>query len=231
MRPGIRTNAASRVAVFILFLLLPGFAARAEQPQSFCGLGVLPGATQSWALDVNRDGTVVVGSSGNRAFRWTAASGMVNLGTVPGGTTSSGADVSDDGSVVVGSSGNHAFRWTSAGGMVDLGLPIDGGGGGEASNSYGNAVSGNGAVLAGFSDPINDALRWTVVSGMVSLGTLGGSYSIAYDCNADGSVVVGESTSLDDHAFRWTLAGGMEDLGTMPGGTSSQGMGVSADGY
>jgi probable HAF family extracellular repeat protein len=157
---------------------------------------------------------------------------MVDLGTLPGGANSYAADVSDDGTVVVGSAGTRAFRWTSADGMVDLGLPSDGGGDGQAVSSYGNAVSGDGSVVAGFSDPINDAFRWTAASGMVSLGTLMGvGYSIANDCNSDGSVLVGESTAAnDDHAFRWTAAGGLEDLGTMPGGTTSQGMSVSADG-
>ena len=229
-------NATQRAFVVTPSLFLMCLAVPAAHAQSFSGLGFLPGGTQSTASRVSRDGSVVVGTAnGNRAFRWTSAGGMVNLGTLPGGTDSFASDVSDDGSVVVGtgytSSGARAFRWTSAGGMVNLGLPLDGGGDGEAFNTYGGAVSGDGAVVAGFSDPVNAAFRWTNAGGMLSLGTLGAGYSIAYDCDSDGSVVVGEVTGAsNDHAFRWTVAGGMEDLGTMTGGTSSRGRGVSADG-
>jgi probable HAF family extracellular repeat protein len=160
---------------------------------------------------------------------------MVNLGTLPNGTYSGAGGVSADGSVVVGVSdttgGTRAFRWTSAPtGMVNLGLPLDGGGDGEAQNSFGYAVSGNGLVAVGMSDPVNQAMRWTS-AGMFSLGTLGASYSIAYAANFDGSVVVGEGTAgPGDNAFRWTAATGMVSLGTMPGGTTSHGTGVSANG-
>ena len=46
------------------------------------------------------------------------------------------------------------------------------------------------------------------------LGTLGGSWSTAYDVSADGSVVVGraDNASGQERAFRWTASGGMEDL-------------------
>jgi probable HAF family extracellular repeat protein len=228
-------NATQRAFVVAPSLFLMCLAVPVAHAQSFSGLGFLPGGTQSAAARVNRDGMVVVGASANHAFRWTNAGGMVDLGTLPGGTNSYASDVSDDGSVVVGTSssapGPRAFRWTSAG-MVDLGLPLDGGGDGEAVDSYGEAVSGDGAVITGFSSPINDAFRWTSAGGMVSLGTLTGvGYSIGYDCNSDGSVLVGVSTgSNDDHAIRYTVAGGLQDLGTMPGGTTSQGMSVSGDG-
>jgi len=213
-----------------------GLAAPEARSQSFTGLGFLPGGTQSAAVHASADGSVVVGSSGSyRAFLWTRAGGMVDLGMLPGATTAYSTDVSDDGSVVVGTvyatEGVRAFRWTSAGGMVSLGLPLDGGGDQQAYNTYGTAVSGDGAVVAGFSDPVNDAFRWADAGGMLSLGTPGAGYSIAYDSNSDGTVVVGEFTAgLGDHAFRWTLQEGLQDLGTMPGGTSSHATGVSADG-
>src|SRR4030095_8776675 len=202
-------NETQRAFVITPSLFLMCLAVPVAHAQSFSGLGFLPGGTQSTASRVSRDGSFVVGTAnGNRAFRWTSVGGMVNLGTLPGGTDSFAADVSDDGSVVIGtcytSAGAPAFRWTNAGGMVNLGLPLDGGGDGEAYNTYGVAVSGDGGVVAGFSDPINDAFRWTNAGGMLSLGTMGAGYSIAYDCNADGSVVVGEITgAADDHAFRW----------------------------
>ena len=198
-------------------------------------LGTL-GGSNSQALGVNSDGSVVVGSSlttGNattRAFRWTSG-GMVDLGTL-GGESSIANGVNADGSVVVGVSnttGNaaiHAFRWTS-GGMVDLGTL-----GGDFSRA--NGVSADGSVVVGYSfitgNAVNHAFRWTS-GGMVDLGTLGGDNSLALGVNADGSVVVGvgnTSGNVANHAFRWT-SGGMVDLGTL-GGDFSRANGVSADG-
>jgi len=218
---------------FLMCLAVP-----VAHAQSFSGLGFLPGGTQSTASRVSRDGSVIVGTAnGNRAFRWTSAGGMVNLGTLPDGTDSFASDVSDDGSVVIGtcytSAGARAFRWTSAGGMVNLGLPLDGGGDGEAYNTYGVAVSGDGGVVAGFSDPINDAFCWTVAGGMEDLGTMtGGTSSHGTGVSADGSTVVGRggtSGFTGVRAFRWTSAGGMVSLGTLPG-KSSHAYGVSGNG-
>ena len=67
-----------------------------------------------------------------------------------------------------------------------------------------------------------------------SLGDLaGGNFSsAAYGISADGSVVVGQSSSASGlEAFRWTLDGGMVGLGDLPGGTfTSKARGTSADG-
>lgn len=86
--------------------------------------------------DISGDGLVVVGATGtasapvtsDRAFRWTAGTGMVSLGTLNPAWGSWATGVNQDGSMVVGSSGleahpsnvRHAFLWTSALGMVDL---------------------------------------------------------------------------------------------------------------
>jgi len=231
-------NKTRRAFVITPSLFLVCLAVPAASAQSFSGLGFLPGGTQSTASRVSRDGSVIVGTAnGNRAFRWTSAGGMVNLGTLPDGTDSFASDVSDDGSVVIGtcytSAGARAFRWTSAGGMVNLGLPLDGGGDGEAYNTYGVAVSGDGGVVAGFSDPINDAFCWTVAGGMEDLGTMtGGTSSHGTGVSADGSTVVGRggtSGFTGVRAFRWTSAGGMVSLGTLPG-KSSHAYGVSGNG-
>lgn len=66
------------------------------------------------------------------------------------------------------------------------------------------------------------------------LGNLPGSSSanVAYGVSADGSVVVGRSSSVAGfEAFRWTSVGGMTGLGDLPGGSfESWTNGISADG-
>lgn len=68
---------------------------------------------------------------------------------------------------------------------------------------------------------------------MVGLGHLpGGNLSAANAVSADGSVIVGYSSSnlVGAEAFRWTAGGGMVGLGLLPGGHQSIANGVSADG-
>jgi probable HAF family extracellular repeat protein len=149
--------------------------------------------------------------------------------------------VSGDGSVVVGTGGiqpyeggnlYYAFRWTASSGTVGLG-------GGNF--SFASGVSGDGSVVVGTSGystsgyvgPIgSQAFRWTAGSGMVVLGYLpGGTYSAPNGISADGSVIVGSSSSaFGSQAFRWTAGSGMVGLGYLPGGTYSSANGISADG-
>src|SRR5262249_14316073 len=69
--------------------------------------------------------------------------------------------------------------------------------------------------------------RWTAASGMVGLGFLpGGFVSSARGVNADGTVVVGDSSG---QAFRW-VNGTMTGLGFLPGGIPNVANGVNADG-
>jgi probable HAF family extracellular repeat protein len=99
---------------------------------------------------VSSDGAVVVGATGDQAFRWTNAEGMQFLGSLPGGNSRSVAHaVTLDGSVVVGQSnsaaGREAFRWTSAGGMQGLGdLP------GGSFESAATSVSADGSIIVGY---------------------------------------------------------------------------------
>jgi len=67
------------------------------------------------------------------------------------------------------------------------------------------------------------AFRWTASLGMVNLGDLPGAVdqSIAWDCNADGSVIVGiadykDSNIQEGKAFKWTQGTGMVDIGGLP---------------
>ena len=147
-----------RHIVALSFGLVVVLAAPAARPApTFVGLGALPGTTTSLATGVSADGSVVVGLSGSsdeRAFRWTAAGGMVDLGGLPGDSESRALGVSADGSVIVGASENspdyssQAVRWTGNEGAVGLGfLPTDPGGCcGFYSNA--NAVSADGSVVA-----------------------------------------------------------------------------------
>jgi probable HAF family extracellular repeat protein len=110
------------------------------------------------AYAVSADGSVVAGftlggETGDQAFRWTQAGGMVGLDYHGGAVEDSYAfGVSSDGAVVVGSfrggdaATEEAFRWTQADGMVGLGhLP-----GATVLRSQATAVSGDGLVVVGF---------------------------------------------------------------------------------
>jgi cysteine-rich repeat protein/probable HAF family extracellular repeat protein len=206
---------------------------------SFTGVGFLPAIQDSRANGASADGSVVVGSSGNQAFRWTAAGGMVDLGFLPGTLLdfTQAFGVSADGSVVVGWSRGRAFRWTAAGGMVDVGVWP----GYLASLAYG--VSADGSVVVGWTPLVSaqsfggQAFRWTAGGGMVGLGFLSPPVSsppisVAESVSADGSVVVGQdgagtlSAGSDSKAFRWTAVEGMVGFG----GSGGSAEGVSADG-
>lgn len=117
---------------------------------SILDLGSVHGNVGGGALGVNADGSVVVGASGMYAFRWTAATGMVDIGSL-GGALNAANDVSADGAVVVGTSSladgtDRAFRWTAATGMVSLGLL----GGGTFSQAQ--AISDDGSIIVGTAD-------------------------------------------------------------------------------
>ncbi|MGY4531095.1 putative HAF family extracellular repeat protein [Pseudomonas sp. TE3786] len=171
-------------------------------------LGTL-GGSQSWALGVSGDGTVVVGESDiNRsnsikhAFRWDIASGtMTDLGGLPGYTDSSAKAANRNGSVVVGTStsatGDEAFRWSTTKGMQGLGTL-----GGTSSSA--SDVNADGSVVVGTSTQADNAaraFRWTAASGMTNLGVLSGATtSAATGVSDDGRTVVGTSGA---RAFIW----------------------------
>ncbi len=85
-------------------------------------LGFLPGTSTSTAISGN--GQVVIGYSGNEAFRWTAAGGMVSLGALVGTGPTEALATSFDGSEIVGEFGGRAFLWNQAQGMIDLGAKL-----------------------------------------------------------------------------------------------------------
>jgi len=206
---------------------------------AIANLGVLPGGTYSIGASLSADGAVVAGTcgiaSGERAFTWTAAGGMVNLGTLPGGSTSNGNAISADGSMVAGianlSSGFfHAVRWTS-GGIADLGVLPDG----VESRAYGIRSDGLSVVGAG-QTPEDDRAFITVNNVLVSLGVVpGGTFSRGFAIS-DNSVVVGacdEFPGSGGRAMRYSPASGVVSLGTIPpaaAGRTSVANDISGDG-
>jgi uncharacterized membrane protein len=216
-----------------LLLAISGTAA--AQP-TFTGLGDLPGGQfYSEAWGVSADGSAVVGGSiinGNvlfggtfAAFRWTAATGMVDIYDVGGiGTVCKAYAASPDGNMVVGvaaygtlSSYSAAFIWRPEVGAVEIG-DIDGG----AVNGAARGLSANGLFIAGQgqSDLGTEGWRYDVTqSTFQGVGSLGGTpfTSNAYGISGDGLTVVGSSvTNNGTIAFRWTQAGGMVSIGSLP---------------
>jgi len=218
-----------------------GFSSSAEGLQAFRwtldggmqGLGDLGNDDfyNSYAIDLNFDGSVVVGvgqlyNEGyyiRQAFRWTESGGMQGLGYLTDEGGSSARAVNSDGSIVVGSSDNtegysEAFRWSSSDGMVGIGDLA----GGDFMSSASD-VSSDGSIVVGYSVSANgrEAFRWDSTNGMVGLSDLsGGDFdSFASSVSGNGEIVVGLSSSSNGtEAFRWTDSNGMQGLGDLPGG-------------
>ena len=78
--------------------------------------------------DMNSDGSVITGSGGPNAFKWTTAGGFEDLGAMPGavaGDVGTAWGTSEDGSFIVGNSGSfftgyNGFVWTKEDGMMRL---------------------------------------------------------------------------------------------------------------
>jgi probable HAF family extracellular repeat protein len=175
-------------------------------------LGHLPGqyATDSLSFGLSADGLVVVGQSqadnNDQAFRWSAATGMVDIGVaLTGGNEVSEADAaSADGSTVVGTfysddaGDSHALLWTAARGSQDLhvyleslGVDLTG-----WSLQYAVAVSADGLTIAGYGD--HNGLPEAWLADLHVHGTCGSA-----DFNCDGDV----GTDADIEAFFACLSG------------------------
>jgi probable HAF family extracellular repeat protein len=204
----------------------------------FTNLGTLnPSSNLAYTVanGISADGSVIVGSSvsttvslagapglATHAYRWTAATGMVDI-TPGSGLNYAARAVSANGTTIVGTatipdfgtfSQTSAFRWTAATGMTQLGaLPAPG----FPSFVVANAVDADGGVVVGMATTPTNALhavRWDGLGAVATdLGTLGGASSQARGVNADGTVIVGTSLNATNQsaAFRWTPAG-MSDL-------------------
>jgi len=178
---------------------------------------------------VSSDGSVIVGEhppqNGYSAFRWTAATGMVQL------PINIAAAVTPDGGMVAGGD-----NWWKTTGQTGTFGPFPGfqdqteanglAGTAQAPVAVGGAIKGANAF-----GPVDHAFLWTPATGLQDLGVLpGGDQSVAIAISANEQVVVGEATvSGFWHAFRWTAATGMVDLGTL-GGPESGAFAVNGDG-
>lgn len=221
------------------------YAVRWTESTGIEQLGVLEGDTNSLALGISSDGSVIVGVSGtalfeaegqDRAFRWTQIGGMQSLGTLDGANWSIAFDTNSNGTVIVGVSGDSlsgtAFRWIEGQGMENLGvLPGYSASEAVAVDASGNVVVGSSTGAGG-----DTAFRWVDGIGMESLGSLsvGDDFgSRSTDVSADGKVVVGSSWSNEANAqlaFRWVEGSGMMSLGALDLGHDSIATGVNFNG-
>lgn len=197
---------------------------------------VFPGY-QTEGVAVSADGSVVVGSTGTptgqRAFRWTEATGMVTL-PVPAGVTMTWAtDVSNDGNWISGYGGSSfgtrsgwkGFRF-QVGGALDV-IEVEGKG------VWAKGISGDGQRIAGTvqgvaaRDP-SEAFTWTLSGGLASLSNplyAPPGPSNANAISADGGVVAGDTGSADGmqrSGFRWTGPAGMSAVGNFTASAASR---------
>lgn len=200
---------AGRVVVGYVFdanFMLQGF--RWTEGTGMQAIGIFPGGTYSGAQAVSEDGSTLVGqadfSNVDRAYRWTARTGMQLLPLLsPADPMSNAFGVNHNGSMVAGFSGNHAVIWVK-GGVRDLGtLPGD-------DNAVAYALNAEGTVVGGYSFRRFDvrATLWTKAGGMVDLNsylpTLGidlTGWDLQYTrgVSNDGRTLVGEGTYLGEY--------------------------------
>ena len=224
----------------------------------FVPLGSLAGsAGSSVALDISADGSTVLGRSdsaeGQQLFRWNLETGFSIVPSFDPGPSFwpnfSARSISGDGSSVAGYAFTgttlEALKWSADSGFLQLGiLPSDGNG---FEMSVAVDISGDGSSIVGYGSAPNTsasaALLWTASTGLASLGFLpqdqpdgfNVSQSFSYAISADGSTVVGSSSSTAhqdraSEAFRWTQGEGMVPLGILPGEIDSTATAVSVNG-
>ena len=127
-------------------------------------LGLTTGS-ESIAVGISADGSVIVGEARDasgfwRAFRWTASTGMQEIGTL-GGPESVAYGANKDGSVIVGTSltsglsdSNDAFIWTAKSGMQSLRAVLQAQGVHSADGwvqvTTAAGISATGTVITGF---------------------------------------------------------------------------------
>ncbi|MEK6703848.1 MAG: immunoglobulin domain-containing protein [Planctomycetota bacterium] len=223
--------------------LLVSFAGGVAGAQTVTDLGRLPGGTGSFPAALSDNGAIISGSatvSGGsaRAWRWTAATGLVNLSVPPGADHSYGYGMSGDGLVVIGAAGNQSYdtacRWTQATGIQSLGSIAPG------QPSFASDASFDGSIIFGYGYLANSeesAFKWTSTTGMQPFGQrlAGTHHSVGLAVNGSGTSYVGycfnnAPSLIYPTACRWTAAGAVTSLGTLPGSVMSVPSDLSADG-
>lgn len=146
----------------------------------------------------------------------TQAASIQSLGDFPDGYWSRAFAVSADGTAIAGASywfdgTRHAFRWTALEGLVDLGT-IN-----AATDSAATVVSGNGAVVAGFSGTEGFRLTGGILQ---NLGHVGANLmTTPLSATSDGGTIVGFDGSAP---FRWQASTGITALPTLAGATTGE---------
>jgi uncharacterized membrane protein len=158
--------------------------------QGFSYLGWLPNSQEtSEAWGASQDGSVIVGMSGGRPFRWTSAGGMQDLGLLPNSTEVINIDVSSDGNVVVGSTYTTTsfvyqhFVWTPDGGLRSV--PVLPG----TSNNFVRVSSGGSVVMTSNGYPASGS-SWNRVTNALTALPVSNPYWQAQDIAATGSGMV-----------------------------------------
>ena len=163
------------------------------------------------------------------------AQSLTELPIGPNWSGASAARISADGILIAGSATTpNAGRpyWCDTEAATEL--PVIAGG----IFAIANAISADGQSIVGASayqhGPGTHAVLWTRSGFMQDLGTLTGfeaGTAGAYGVSADGSVIVGQSSSTEPGgAFRWTAGLGMINLGSLGPNWGSAAYAVSADG-
>jgi probable HAF family extracellular repeat protein len=129
-------------------------------------LGTLGGPSAT-AVDVNNFGQVTGSSTLNaepvsHAYRWSAATGMVDL-SKPGSGNSRASAINNKGQVV-GQSAGHGFFWSPQTGMLDIGTVSSDPRAGSSADVINDAGMVAGSEL---DSPFNEiVIRWTRAGGI-----------------------------------------------------------------
>jgi probable HAF family extracellular repeat protein len=230
-----------RVAFGLMFVIActPATSRVASAGYMISDLGPSPAGGTLSVGGMNRSGAsagLIMGSTGDTAFRADGHGGVVSMGLLSGGSFTDGRGVNASGRVV--GTGNTVID----GRLVTRAFYTDGPGGGHvldplldsrgraSLSSVGTAINDANQIVgsATFQGGRTLAFRADGPSSMVALGTLGGSNSMGLGINTGGTVVgVSDTAAGAHHAFLSGGGGSMVDLGTLAGGTFSQGQAIN----